>query len=397
MALGRTSLSPSSCLSLCRRSSCSFVSIRHLTTIKSPEKPVVGSLDAYLDLYRIKRPIGIWLLFAPCAWSLQMATYSLWKPYHAFLPDAGQLMTTGNFSCIDVCSLTSGYQMTLFLLGAVAMRSAGCVINDLWDRKLDRKVERTRLRPLASGALTEVQAVKALAASLLAGAGVLYQFPWPAIFLGLASMVPVIFYPLMKRITYWPQFVLGLAFNWGALMGFSALGLPMTPMVVLPLYASGIFWTLIYDTLYAHQDKMDDVIIGIKSTALKFGDASKYWLASFSLATIGMLDLAGYMNGQSWVFFLPLNTIGLASLLWMSFNTRYNDPRHCGLMFRRNQYFGLFIFGILFMDTYFRSHKQSEMNKCDSLYLGLGKLERLHVHQAKIKNLHHFFNIKLDF
>ncbi|KAF9279612.1 DEAD (Asp-Glu-Ala-Asp) box polypeptide 59 [Linnemannia elongata] len=217
------------------------------------------SVQPYLYLTRIDKPIGTWLLFWPCAWGITMASYS------AHLPWTSTLSTIG-----------------LFGVGAVIMRGAGCTINDLWDRNIDKKVERTKVRPLASGAVTPTQAVAFLGLQLGAGLAVLTQLNLYSILLGASSLSLVVTYPAMKRITYWPQVVLGLAFNWGALLGSSAmLGAANWP-VALPLYASGVCWTLVYDTIYAHQDKKDDVKIGVKSTALRFGEKTPEFLAAFS-------------------------------------------------------------------------------------------------------------------
>ena len=169
----------------------------------------------------------------------------------------------------------------LFAIGALVMRGAGCTYNDIVDRDFDAKVARTALRPIPSGQVSVRAAVVFLAAQLLVGLVILLQFNWFTVWLGIASLALVFTYPLMKRITYWPQAFLGLTFNWGILMGWSAvfgsIGWP-----ALLLYAGGVAWTLHYDTIYAHQDKEDDALIGVNSTALKFGTATKPWLCLFS-------------------------------------------------------------------------------------------------------------------
>ncbi|KAG6817197.1 Para-hydroxybenzoate--polyprenyltransferase, mitochondrial precursor (PHB:polyprenyltransferase) [Tephrocybe sp. NHM501043] len=187
--------------------------------------------------------------------------------------------------------------ISLFGLGAVVMRGAGCTINDLWDKNLDKAVERTKTRPLARGDISPSQAVVFLGAQLTAGLGVLTQLNMYSILLGASSLSLVTIYPFMKRITYWPQAVLGLAFNWGALLGWSAVAGSVNWGVCLPLYAGGVCWTLVYDSIYAHQDKLDDVHAGIRSTALLFGNHSR------SILTAGrvLLDVVGQVSGSGWV------------------------------------------------------------------------------------------------
>ena len=176
----------------------------------------------------------------------------------------------------------------LFGVGAIVMRGAGCTINDMWDVKMDRMVERTKTRPLAAGEITQFQALCFLGLQLSIGLAVLVNLNLYSIALGASSLGVVVLYPLMKRVTYWPQLVLGFAFNWGAMLGWSAVAGAVDWSVVLPLYAGSIFWTLVYDTIYAHQDKTDDVHAGVKSTALLFGEKTKPVLSAFSAGTIGL-------------------------------------------------------------------------------------------------------------
>ena len=209
----------------------------------------------YLRLARLDRPIGSWLLLMPCWWSVGLAG-----------------MASGHLP-----SLT---HVVLFFIGAFAMRGAGCTWNDLVDRDLDGKVERTRSRPIPSGQVTARQAAVFMAAQALVGLAVLLQFNGFTILTGLASLGVVAIYPFMKRITYWPQIFLGLAFSWGALMGWpAAFGRLDGPALVL--YAGSIAWVIGYDTIYAHQDREDDMMIGIKSTALLFGDHTQRMLMVF--------------------------------------------------------------------------------------------------------------------
>ncbi|CDR87103.1 related to COQ2-para-hydroxybenzoate--polyprenyltransferase [Sporisorium scitamineum] len=238
-------------------------SIDSAPTATAAKKPF--SIQPYLALSRIDKPIGTWLLYWPCAWSIVLASHTLGLSY-----------TTPLF-----------YTM-LFGVGAIVMRGAGCTINDMWDVKMDRMVERTKTRPLAAGDITQFQALCFLGVQLSAGLAVLVNLNLYSIILGAGSLGVVVLYPLMKRVTYWPQLVLGFAFNWGAMLGWSAVAGAVDWAAVLPLYAGSIFWTLVYDTIYAHQDKTDDVHAGVKSTALLFGDKTKPVLSAFSASTIGL-------------------------------------------------------------------------------------------------------------
>lgn len=206
----------------------------------------------------------------------------------------------------------------LFGLGAVVMRGAGCTINDMWDKNLDKAVERTQSRPLAKGVISQRQALVFLAGQLSVGLGVLLQLNWYSILLGASSMSLVTVYPLMKRITYWPQVVLGLTFNWGALLGWSAVAGAVDWSVCLPLYAGGVCWTLVYDTIYAHQDKTDDVNAGIYSTALLFGEQTRPILGALSASSISFIGLAGVLNAHGVPFYLGLGlgAAQLARVLW---------------------------------------------------------------------------------
>ena len=267
----------------------------------------------YLRLARADRPIGTWLLLIPCWWSTAMASESV----------------------------LSWWFMTLFGVGALVMRGAGCVVNDLADRDFDRMVARTATRPIASGQVSVLQAL--LFIGFLCGVGliVLLQFNPYTVYLGIASLGLVVVYPLMKRFTYWPQAFLGLAFNWGALMGWSAVtGELEAP--ALWLYVAGIFWTLGYDTIYAHQDKADDVFVGVKSTALKFGDATPRWLTGFYVITAALLGVSGYWADLSWFYFAGLG-IGIAHLVWQVRAVDLDDARSCHRFFKSNRDFGLIV------------------------------------------------------
>ncbi|KAI9000872.1 4-hydroxybenzoate polyprenyl transferase [Trametes punicea] len=271
------------------------------------------SIRPYLYLTRIDKPIGTLLLFYPCAWSITMASYALEAPL-----------------------TTPLMYISLFGLGAVIMRGAGCTINDLWDRNLDKGVERTKSRPLAAGKLTPTQAIGFLGLQLAAGLGVLTQLNWYSILLGASSLSVVTIYPFMKRVTYWPQAVLGLAFNWGALLGWSAVAGTVNWSVCLPLYAGGICWTLVYDSVYAHQDKKDDVNMGIRSTALLFGERTRPILSALSASSVSLITYAGYINGQGMLFYggVGLAAAQLARVLWQTdFDSRtscWNGFVGCG-------------------------------------------------------------------
>jgi 4-hydroxybenzoate polyprenyltransferase len=280
-----------------------------------------GPLRPYLRLARIDRPIGTWLLLFPCWWSLSLAASAGTRP-----PD---LRLIG-----------------LFALGALVMRGAGCTYNDIVDRDFDAKVARTAGRPIPSGQVSLVQAIAFLAALLGLGLVILLQFNGFAVWLGLASMALVLAYPFMKRVTYWPQAWLGLTFNWGALLGWAAVTGGIAAPAVL-LYLAGIAWTLGYDTIYAHQDKEDDALVGVKSTALRLGANTKPWLVLFfGLAILG-LGAAGWAAALSWPFYLGLAGVA-AQFAWQVASLDVDDPAGCLARFKSNRYAGwLLLAGII--------------------------------------------------
>jgi 4-hydroxybenzoate polyprenyltransferase len=218
--------------------------------------------------------------------------------------------------------------IALFGTGAMVMRGAGCTINDMWDRKLDQAVDRTRTRPLARGDITPKQAFVFLGGQLAVGLGVLLQLNTYSILLGAASLSVVTIYPFMKRITHWPQAVLGLAFNWGALLGWSAVAGSVDWRVCLPLYTGGILWTLVYDTIYAHQDKKDDVTVGIRSTALLFGDHSRAILSGLTASSLGIISYAGFLNSQGPLFYTGVG-IAAAQLARVLYQTDFESRASC--------------------------------------------------------------------
>jgi 4-hydroxybenzoate polyprenyltransferase len=278
----------------------------------------------YLRLARLDRPIGSWLLLMPCWWSVGLTG-----------------MASGHLP-----SLT---HVVLFFIGAFAMRGAGCTWNDLVDRDLDGKVERTRSRPIPSGQVTARQAAVFMAAQALVGLAVLLQFNGFTILTGLASLGVVAIYPFMKRITYWPQIFLGLAFSWGALMGWpAAFGRLDGPALVL--YAGSIAWVIGYDTIYAHQDREDDMMIGIKSTALLFGDHTQRMLMVFYSIAVVLIGAAGLMAGGTWIFMLGLFAFA-AHLAWQIKRLDIDNPAHCLMLFRSNRDAGLILFGAMLIDA----------------------------------------------
>ena len=272
----------------------------------------------YLRLMRLDRPIGTWLLLLPCWWSLALAP----RP--------------GGFDWHDL------WLAALFAVGAVVMRGAGCTINDLWDRDIDARVARTRTRPLASGAVTPRQALLFLAAQLSVGLFILLQLNPMTIAVGALALLLVIPYPLMKRITYWPQLFLGLTFNWGTLVGWTAVtGSLDWPAAAL--YIGGVFWTLGYDTIYAHLDKADDVKVGVKSTALRLGAASRLWVGAFYGLSVLAIAVAGLWAGlAAWVFG-PLLVLASAHVLWQGIGWRPDDPADCLVRFQSNRQFGIYV------------------------------------------------------
>jgi 4-hydroxybenzoate polyprenyltransferase len=245
----------------------------------------------------------------------------------------------------------SVWHIILFFIGAFAMRGAGCTWNDLVDRDIDEKVERTRSRPIPSKQVTVAQATLFMLAQALVGLLVLIQFNRFTVITGFASLLVVVIYPFMKRITYWPQIFLGLAFSWGALMGWpAAFGrLDWPPLV---LYAGSICWVIGYDTIYAHQDREDDLLVGIKSTALLFGEQTPTMLASFYAAAVLLITAAGLMAGGGLIFTLGLIAFA-AHLAWQVTRLDIDDPAHCLVLFKSNRDAGLILFGAMLLDAAF--------------------------------------------
>lgn len=278
----------------------------------------------YLKLARFDRPIGIFLLAFPCFWSVSLAARSIGDAF----PDPLLLL--------------------LFLIGAIVMRGAGCTYNDLVDRDIDAQVARTRTRPLPSGQVTLKAAFVFMVALCLVGLAVLLSFNRFTILLGLGVLPIVALYPFVKRISHWPQAVLGLAFNWGALMGWaSVLGrLDLAPLV---LYAGAICWTIGYDTIYAHQDREDDGLLGVKSTALRFGRATKPWLTLlYSLAWLA-ITIAGLLAGAGFAFLIGMAAAAI-QLAWQVATLDINDAENCLTRFRSNRDFAAIMLAAILID-----------------------------------------------
>jgi 4-hydroxybenzoate polyprenyltransferase len=283
----------------------------------------------YLRLSRLDRPIGSWLLLLPCWWSAALAG--------GIAHDVSRLPLI----------------LVLFLIGAFAMRGAGCTWNDITDRDLDAQVERTRSRPIPAGQVSVPQAAGFLVLQALVGLAVLLQFNRFAVGCGIASLVIVAVYPFMKRITYWPQIVLGLAFSWGALMGF-AVTFGRIDAAALALYAGSIAWVIGYDTIYAHQDTEDDALIGIKSTALLFGERTRAALMVFYGLAVALIGVALALAGAGWMAWIGLAAFAV-HLVWQIERLKIGDPRLCLRIFKSNRDAGLLLFAGLLSDAMSRA------------------------------------------
>lgn len=271
-------------------------------------------LSSYFRLIRLNQPVGIFLLLWPCWWSLAFAWHGL-PPFELLL---------------------------LFATGAVIMRGAGCIINDMADREFDKNVERTRSRPLASGEITAGQAVAFLLLLLAMALVIVLRMNKFVVVIAAVSLIFVVAYPFMKRITWWPQAFLGITFNWGALMGWAAVK-GNIGIADIFLYIGCIFWTLGYDTIYAHQDKDDDVRIGVKSTALRLSGQSGKWIAVFYLAALALWIIAGMLAGNRGIYYLGLLMVA-AHFAWQVHKLDIDNPANCLKVFRSNSILGLVMF-----------------------------------------------------
>jgi 4-hydroxybenzoate polyprenyltransferase len=274
------------------------------------DRVVPHALRPYIRLARLDRPIGTWLLLFPCWWGIALAATG-W-------PNWGL--------------------MILFGIGAVVMRGAGCTFNDIVDRDFDAKVERTSVRPIPSGAVSVKAAIAFLILQLAIGAAILFSLNGFAIALGFAVILLIGTYPFMKRITYWPQFFLGLNFNWGAIMGWAAVRGDLAAPA-LWLYVGGIAWTLGYDTIYAHQDKEDDVLIGVKSSALALGSWTRPFLFVFYALAVALWAVAGESAGLGWPYRIALVLV-LFQLFWQAKTVDTTSQPDCSVKFRSNRWTG---------------------------------------------------------
>jgi 4-hydroxybenzoate polyprenyltransferase len=287
----------------------------------------------YLRLARADRPIGAWLLLLPCWWSAGLAAIAAGHPY------------------------PNPWQVALFFIGAFVMRGAGCTWNDILDRDLDARVARTRSRPIPSGQVSVKAAAVFLVAQALVGLLVLLQFNRFTILVGIASLGVVAIYPLMKRIIWWPQIVLGLAFSWGALMGWAAVFSRLDAAALL-LYAGSIAWVIGYDTIYAHQDREDDALVGVKSTARLFGARTRLALVGFYTVAVLLIGLSGAAAGAGPVFVVGCIFFG-AHLGWQIDRLNVDDPDLCLKLFKSNRDAGLILFAALIGDALYQAYTLS--------------------------------------
>jgi 4-hydroxybenzoate polyprenyltransferase len=290
-----------------------------------------AQLQPYLRLARLDGPIGTWLLFWPGVFGLALGAAS---------DSRGFLSRASDWKLL-----------ALFAVGAIVMRGAGCTYNDIVDRDIDAQVARTRARPIPSGAVSVKNAAIFLAAQCLVGLAILLSFNLFTIVLGASSAVLIAAYPFMKRITWWPQAWLGLTFNWGVLMGYAALRGHLSAAAIV-VYAGCFFWTLGYDTIYAHQDREDDALIGVKSTARLFGEMSSIWITGFYILTFVFVTIGTVSATGSWAIVALLLPAG-AHLFWQVGALRIDDPAQCLTIFRANRDSGLLIAAALIAAGYF--------------------------------------------
>lgn len=286
-------------------------------------------MQPYLRLARLDRPIGTWLLYWPCVFGLALGAIVAGRPF---------------------AELRDWWYVVLFGIGAIVMRGAGCTYNDIIDRDIDAQVARTRGRPIPSGAVTAKQAAVFLVVQLVVGLVILLSLNWFAVALGASSLVLIAAYPFMKRITWWPQAWLGLTFNWGALLGFAAMT-GSVDLADLILYAGCFFWTLGYDTIYAHQDKDDDALIGVKSTARLLGARSREWIRVFYAVAFGLILTAALADGAN-LLVIPLLCIAGAQMLWQVRGLDVDKPEVCLTLFQSNRDAGALIAAAFLIATF---------------------------------------------
>ena len=274
-------------------------------------------IKSYILLMRLNSPIGSMLLLYPCLWGLISASSSIEEiRQNIFL-------------------------FIIFILGAFIMRSAGCVINDIFDRNIDNQVDRTKSRPLADKSISLHESIVIFITLSSIGLCILLSLNTLSIKVGLLSFILLIIYPLTKRITYWPQLFLALTFNIGVLIGYAAIT-NILPFEIYFLYAAGIFWTLGYDTIYAYQDIDDDISIGVKSTAILFKDSAKYWISSFYILMTSNLLIFGLLSSQEMIYFLLLILI-LSHQFFQIYKLDIKRPEVCLAIFKSNKYLGLLV------------------------------------------------------
>lgn len=288
-----------------------------------------AQLQPYLRLMRLDRPIGTWLLYWPCVFGLVLGAAADSRPF-------------GSWKDL--------LYVILMAIGAIVMRGAGCAYNDIVDRDIDAQVARTRGRPIPSGAISVKHALLFTGGLCLTGLIILLMFNRMAIILGAASLLLVAAYPFMKRITWWPQAWLGLTFNWGAILGFAAQT-GSVDIGDLYLYVGLIFWTLGYDTIYAHQDKDDDALIGVKSTARLFGARSRDYILWFYAAAFTLILAAGFAEHTGWSFVFLMLAAG-GHMLWQVRSLNIDDSIKCLKLFRANRDTGALIAAALIISTW---------------------------------------------
>ena len=284
----------------------------------------------FVSLLRLNKPIGIFLLFWPCAWSLTMTQWFVVN-YYLFIK-----------------------YLILFFIGSIIMRSAGCVYNDIVDKKIDFRVQRTKKRLIASGKISVTTAWISISFLIIPALIILFQFNNFSKILGLSSGLLIITYPFMKRITFWPQLFLGFTFNWGVLLGWSVFFENITLETII-LYMTGVFWTLGYDTIYALQDKVDDLKIKVKSTAIKFGHDLKNFLFFCYISSIALLVALGFLTGRSFIYFIliAIAALHLAFQVIIIQKIKSNNKDKIQKVFNSNNSFGLLIFLIFFLEIYY--------------------------------------------
>jgi len=284
----------------------------------------------FVSLLRLNKPIGIFLLFWPCAWSLTMT----------------QWCVVSNYLFIKY--------LILFFIGSIIMRSAGCVYNDIVDKKIDFRVQRTKKRLIASGKISVTTAWISISFLIIPALIILFQFNNFSKILGLSSGLLIITYPFMKRITFWPQLFLGFTFNWGVLLGWSVFFENITLETII-LYMTGVFWTLGYDTIYALQDKVDDLKIKVKSTAIKFGHDLKNFLFFCYISSIALLVALGFLTGRSFIYFILIAIAALHLVFQVIIiqKIKSNNKDKIQKVFNSNNSFGLLIFLIFFLEIYY--------------------------------------------